>query len=269
MAIVYQSATFAYGLTSDLPVSPGSITFFFATDTGVAYSWSGTAWVAVIAGNTTGNSAAAGLIGEVIQSACLGNDQTCTISIAAPAVITISGGHGALGIFPVVFFTTGALPTGLSSNTLYWGTYINSTTFHVSTTMANAVAGTYITTTGTQSGTQSAVFNAPVSGSNQDIAAVILTPGNWNVQAGVSWISSTGTSTNSSTWINTTSATRPTVQLTAVDSLLNSQQTVGFNQAGMYLNLIVGSNTPVYLSGIIAGTTNWGVYGQIIAKRAG
>ena len=222
-----------------------------------------------VVGNVSGSPAPAGIIGEVIEGTTTGADDTCTISIASPAVITVGAGHGSLGIFPVVFFTTGALPTGLSSNTLYWATYINATTFHVSTTIANAVAGTYIPTSGTQSGTQSAVLNAPVTGSNQDVAAIILTPGQWGIWGGLSWISSSGTSTNSSIWLNNVSATRPTTDLTAVDSLLNSQQTFGFNQAGIYLERNVSANTPIYLSGIIAGTSGWGVYGQIIARRVG
>ena len=168
----------------------------------------------------------------------------------------MAAGHGSLGIFPVVFFTTGALPTGLSSNTLYWATYINATTFHVSTTIANAVAGTYINTSGTQSGTQSAVLNAPVTGSNQDVAAIILTPGQWGIWGGLSWISSSGTSTNSSIWLNNVSATRPTSDLTAVDSLLNSQQTFGFNQAGNIWSAM-SPQTRRSLSGIIAGTSGW------------
>jgi microcystin-dependent protein len=52
--------------------------------------------------------------------------------------------------------TTGALPTGLSANTLYWVTVINSSTFNVSTSFANYSAGTKVTTTGTQSGTHTA-----------------------------------------------------------------------------------------------------------------
>ena len=322
MTITYQAPNFAYGLASDLPGSPGSLTFFYATDTGASYTWGGTAWELItgagatgatgptgatgatgatgsaasniwnagsvtaldanslainsdtieaigLKGRTGGTAAPAGYIGEVLESTTTGADDTCTISIAAPAVVTVSGGHGSLGIFPVVFFTTGALPTGLSSNTLYWATYINATTFHVSTTIANAVAGTYITTTGSQSGTQSAVFNSAVTGSTQDIAAVILTPGIWILYGGVVWIASSGTSTNSSIWLNTTSVTRPTVNLTAVDSLLNSNQTFGFNQAGCVLTLNVSSNTPVYLSGVLGGTSGWGVYGQIVALRVG
>jgi microcystin-dependent protein len=53
----------------------------------------------------------------------------------------------------VYLTTTSALPTGLTANTIYFVVAINSTTFSLATTLANAIAGTKITTTGTQSGT--------------------------------------------------------------------------------------------------------------------
>jgi hypothetical protein len=77
---------------------------------------------------------------------------TVTISIAAPGVITYAG-HGLSANAPVVFTTTGALPTGIVSGTTY---YICSTavsamtanTFQISST----AGGSPITTSGTQSG---------------------------------------------------------------------------------------------------------------------
>jgi len=58
----------------------------------------------------------------------------------------------------VIYLTTTAtLPTGLTANTqLYWVTVINSSTFNVSTTFANYVAGTKVQVTGSGSGTHTA-----------------------------------------------------------------------------------------------------------------
>ena len=49
--------------------------------------------------------------------------------------------------------TTGALPTGLAVWTTYYIHVISSSTFHLCTSLANVGAGTYINTTGSQSGT--------------------------------------------------------------------------------------------------------------------
>jgi len=80
---------------------------------------------------------------------------TFTVTIAAPGVFTLSA-HGMVSGDVIYLTTTGALPTGLSANTLYWVTVINSSTFNVSTSFANYSAGTKVTTTGTQSGTHTA-----------------------------------------------------------------------------------------------------------------
>lgn len=81
-----------------------------------------------------------------------------TVTIAAPGVVT-SDSHGMETGDKVVLATTGALPTGLSVDTYYFciaGTYSDGSedpdTFKLATSLANAQAGTAITTTGSQSG---------------------------------------------------------------------------------------------------------------------
>lgn len=82
---------------------------------------------------------------------------TCTISIASPGVVT-KAAHGLATGDCVEFTTTGALPTGLSVNTNYFVIYVDSGTYRLATTLANALAGTAINTSGTQSGTHSARY---------------------------------------------------------------------------------------------------------------
>lgn len=80
---------------------------------------------------------------------------TATMTIASPCVVTKSS-HGLRDGYPapIQFTTTGALPTGLSPSTTYWAKYINTTTFNLYPTYADAMAGTnIINTSGTQSGT--------------------------------------------------------------------------------------------------------------------
>lgn len=83
---------------------------------------------------------------------------TATITIAAPGVVT-KAAHG-LSTGQIVYFTTtGALPTGLTASTRYWVIAVTSSTFRLATSQANALAGTAVTTSGTQSGTHT-VFSA-------------------------------------------------------------------------------------------------------------
>ena len=71
-----------------------------------------------------------------------------TITIASPAVVT-NLNHGLLNGNPVVFTTSGALPTGLTAGATYYVINRTTDTFQVSAT----VGGTAINTSGTQSGT--------------------------------------------------------------------------------------------------------------------
>lgn len=77
-----------------------------------------------------------------------------SISVASPGVITWAA-HGRSANEPVKFTTTGALPTGLVAGTTYYvvGSSITTNTFTVSATPG----GTAINTSGTQSGTHTAV----------------------------------------------------------------------------------------------------------------
>jgi hypothetical protein len=79
---------------------------------------------------------------------------TVTITIASPAVLTMASHELHIGQ-PVTIATTGALPTGLTAGTTY---YVSSAgfatdTFQLSTSFANALTGTSINTSGSQSGT--------------------------------------------------------------------------------------------------------------------
>jgi hypothetical protein len=80
-------------------------------------------------------------------------DATVTISIAAPGVVTWTG-HGLSVNDTIRFTTTGALPTGLAINTTYYvKEVLTANTFTVST----SAGGAAVTTSGTQSGTQTAL----------------------------------------------------------------------------------------------------------------
>ena len=85
---------------------------------------------------------------------------TVTMTIAAPGVVTWNS-HGLAAGTEIRFTTTGALPTGIVANTTYYvsSSSLGANTFRVSSTRANALAGTNITTTGSQSGVHTATAN--------------------------------------------------------------------------------------------------------------
>jgi uncharacterized protein YodC (DUF2158 family) len=73
---------------------------------------------------------------------------TPTISIASPAAVTATG-HGLTNGKRVLFQTTGALPSGLVANTIYYVVSAATNSFQLAATSG----GTAIVTSGTQSGT--------------------------------------------------------------------------------------------------------------------
>lgn len=77
---------------------------------------------------------------------------TFTVTLATPGVFTLTA-HGLQTGDQIYLTTTGALPTGLAANTLYYVERIDANTFYLATSRANAYAGTRIATSGSQSGT--------------------------------------------------------------------------------------------------------------------
>ncbi len=93
---------------------------------------------------------------------------TVTITVAEPGVVTWTA-HGLPAGSPVIFTTTGALPTGLTAGTTY---YVKEALTADTFTVAATVGGAAITTSSTQSGTHTAT-TAPV-GSYQTFKAKVM-----------------------------------------------------------------------------------------------
>lgn len=89
------------------------------------------------------------------------SSRTVTITIAAPGVVTLTG-HGFANDREIVFATTGALPTGLTAGTTYFVRNAAANTFEVALT----AGGASITTSGAQSGVQSASGRTPITDTN-------------------------------------------------------------------------------------------------------
>lgn len=76
-----------------------------------------------------------------------------TVTVASPAVVT-STAHGLQNGARLRLSTTGTLPTGLNTSTDYFVWRIDANTFRLQT-LADVLAGTFVNTSATQSGTHS------------------------------------------------------------------------------------------------------------------
>ena len=110
-------------------------------------------------------------------------EATVTISIAAPGVVTWTG-HGLSVNDTIRFTTTGALPTGLAINTTFFvKEVLSANTFTVST----SAGGAAVTTSGTQSGTQTALvwYGVPVVAvANTLVTLASVTVPGWSMGVG-------------------------------------------------------------------------------------
>lgn len=242
-------------------------------------------------GITNGSNAAAGQIGEYLYANCNNNNNfgtgtTITMTIATPGVVTWTGypmsGYGSGGAFsgwtcPINFTTTGALPTGVVAGTTYYIIPIDANTFQLATSAANALAGTAIATSGTQSGTHTGFgyTSAFTTGVAKDTGAIQLTPGDWDVGGCQgAYVTASTTLNNSGGSIGTTSSTLTNQPF---NSLGFNQQALVPNTSGGVTEVWCGSkgrfnvttNTPIYdvvFYGFSGGTGVFG-YGAINARR--
>lgn len=80
-----------------------------------------------------------------------GSSSTVTMTIASPCVVTWNA-HGRAANDPISFTTTGALPTGITANTVYYVLAPTTNSFNISATPGGAA----INTSGSQSGVHTA-----------------------------------------------------------------------------------------------------------------
>lgn len=106
---------------------------------------------------------------DIYEDSALSSGTTVTITIASPGVVTFTA-HGLAPTDPVVFTTTGALPTGITAGTTYYvKTVLTSNTFTITATPNGSV----INTSGSQSGIQTAkTFNTLFLASSTTIPVV-------------------------------------------------------------------------------------------------
>lgn len=139
-----------------------------------------------ISGTNTNDSAASGYVGEYFETSnCDANaTATVTMTIASPCVVTWTGHKLTVGAATtaIKFSTSGALPTNVTAGTTYYGKAIDANTLNIATSAANALAGIFINTSGSQSGTHTVtVYVSLAAGTAQDLAAASLAAGDWEV----------------------------------------------------------------------------------------
>ena len=104
---------------------------------------------------------------------------TITVTIASPAVVTWTG-HGLYEGCPIIFTTSGALPTGITAGTTYYvGRSPATNTFNISTSVANAAAGTFVNTSGSQSGTHTGTNHTTLRGTGAGTTELQMLNGIW------------------------------------------------------------------------------------------
>lgn len=112
---------------------------------------------------------------------------TVTITIAAPGVVTWNN-HGLANGHPIIFTTTGALPTGITAGTTYYVVSGGTGSFQIAAT----VGGSSITTSGSQSSnhrctagglevTEGVTVTGSISGATAVVKRALLRTGTWSV----------------------------------------------------------------------------------------
>lgn len=241
--------------------------------TQIASTWSKPQNIPGLVGVTTNSNAAAGQIGEYITSNVPNSNSTVTVSIATPAVITWTG-NPLNNFSPVVFTTTGALPTGITAGTVYWTCNVSGNTFNIATSIANAVANTRVATTGTQSGTHTITSGSPLSTTTDaSVTALRLTAGDWDVEGNVAFTA--GTLTTATIYTGSIGTTNNSVG-TSPNSGAFAQFGLSVGAAGQEPTFPVGrrrvsisTTTTVYLvANSTFATSTMTSYGFIGARRA-
>lgn len=228
-------------------------------------------------GTATNGNAGAGVIGEYIDtSKGVGSaNATVTMTIAAPCVVTWAAHGFTVGSVTtaVKFTTTGALPTGITSGTTYYLKAIDANTFNIATTADNALAGTFITTTGSQSGTHTADIRVSMTTiTNQNVAAISLAAGDYELSGQM--LKGAGATTTVTYLLGSISTTSATVDRTFGRTLsfqygglvLGNNEFTVFDFAAVRLSL--ATTTTIYLVALDSfGTSTMICSGWLRARR--
>lgn len=186
-------------------------------------------------------SATVGSLGEFVSAQANAESIAATFTNASPTVVTMTantfGARCVIAstsankcVLPVYF--TGLVGTaGVSNATLYYvdPASVSGNTFKIATSVANAIAGTDVNTTGTDSGTGIAGMYG-TSNTPQAVAAINLTAGDWDCS---------GSTSN-----NGVTSTLPTIFVTTIaNSIATSGVSTGDGSASAITAAFTGGTT--------------------------
>lgn len=233
----------------------------------------------IIEGQTAGTAAAAGTVGQLIYG-------TVTQSVASPITITYgtSPNINCTNTFstvvpqPVTLATTGSLPTGFSTTTVYWTipSTITGSVIQLASSVANALAGTAITFSG-GSGTQTLIPGCLTANNALiNVTGLPLTAGAWLCWGQVCYYDpATGTETVLIAALSTTSGSLPgqgqVINGSQVDIVNASTTELNNTVSGPPIpNCIVNtasSETLFMMTEVTTATESITAYGVIAALR--
>lgn len=225
-------------------------------------------------GTATNDAATAGKVGEIAAAVASGTSATVTISNASPAVITWTGhpytinSTGIIAAGVINFTTTGGLPTGLVVGTNYYAVPIDANTLHVATSVANALAGTFINTSSAGSGTHTGVATAILATTTIiDLGGMALTAGDWDCRGAIA-ISPSASPTYFQASLNTASITFPSAGSRGAAGAIGATLT-GFQQMALgSQKYTFASTTNLFMNAdAIFGTGTVAGFGESSCRR--
>lgn len=198
-----------------------------------------------------------------------------TKTILGNEVTTFSSSSGLLATYtsdlptytPISYTNSGgALPTGLTANTVYWTVRVSATTSRLATTLQNAIAGTVIAFTDAGTGTQTAQVRTPRYSDGAGVQAFLVASTAGTAGAGTFQL----TYTNATPTAGRTTPSTPALPTnTAVSPLLTIPYSgTGAGKYGPFFPLAAGDTGIRNVANIIlasAGVTT-GVYNLCLCK---
>ena len=224
----------------------------------------------VLTNSATGSAGPAAVVGEtcydlfvwdnagtvtLTRGPAWAEQATVTMTIATPCVVTWTGSP-MRSRAPIVFSTSGALPTGITAGTTYyvargaspaenavWGN-----TFSLATSAANAASNTLVNTTGSQSGTHTATSSTRGRGTGSGTTELEYFQGRWVNKYDIT----NGPVARKGLFVGTF-CTNPSAQ--TEDKAVGGSASIGgrlianyFNRVGRAIAYIAGSSSHSYTS---------------------
>ncbi len=237
----------------------------------VAPTANGTAAVGQLPGTTTNDDAAAGKVGEIAAVVVSAGTATVIFTNGSANITWTSHPYpintsGIVSAGAINFTTTGGLPTNFVVGTTYYAVPTDANTLRVGTTVANALAGTFVSAGSAGSGTQTGVASRILASTTPaDWGGIALTAGDWD--CGGSWgVIPASTVTALNAWVGTASVTAAAnSSYFNLSAAFTSAQTISVPLAPT--RMLVASTTNTFFSGTAAFASTAVGFGNFRCRR--